>query len=125
MSFAIIETGGKQYKVSASKILEIEKLNAKVGQTIKFNNVLLLNDDKSTEIGNPKVEGAPSTLGFPISVLLSSFKSKTLLNLIVWPTLAFSFSISNILLADTLYCFPPVSIIANDIKSLFLNFNAI
>ena len=35
MSFAIIETGGKQYKVSASKILEIEKLNAKVGDTVK------------------------------------------------------------------------------------------
>ena len=34
MSFAIIETGGKQYKVTASKILEIEKLNAKVGETI-------------------------------------------------------------------------------------------
>ena len=48
MSFAIIETGGKQYKVSASKILEIEKLNAKVGETVKFKNVLLLNDDKST-----------------------------------------------------------------------------
>ena len=46
MSFAIIETGGKQYKVTASKILEIEKLNAKVGETIKFDNVLLLNDDK-------------------------------------------------------------------------------
>ena len=58
MSFAIIETGGKQYKVSTSKILEIEKLNAKVGQTIKFDNVLLLNDDKSTEVGSPKVEGA-------------------------------------------------------------------
>ena len=49
MSFAIIETGGKQYKVN-SKILEIEKLNAKV-ETIKFNNVLLLNDNKNTEIG--------------------------------------------------------------------------
>ena len=36
MSFAIIETGGKQYKVSASKILEIEKLNAKVGEIVKF-----------------------------------------------------------------------------------------
>ena len=43
MSFAIIETGGKQYKVSASKILEIEKLKVKVGETIKFKNVLLLN----------------------------------------------------------------------------------
>ena len=42
MSFAIIETGGKQYKVSASKILEIEKLDAKVGETIKFQNVQYL-----------------------------------------------------------------------------------
>ena len=58
MSFAIIETGGKKYKVSASKILEIEKLNAKVGETIKFKNVLLLNDDKTTEIGSPSVSGA-------------------------------------------------------------------
>ena len=58
MSFAIIETGGKQYKVSASKILEIEKLDVKVGETIKFQNVLLLNDDKTTEIGNPSIDGA-------------------------------------------------------------------
>ena len=58
MSFAIIETGGKQYKVSASKILEIEKLDAKIGETVKFNNVLLLNDDKTTEIGSPKIDGA-------------------------------------------------------------------
>ena len=42
MSFAIIETGGKQYKVSASKILEIEKINSKVGETIK--NCLSLDD---------------------------------------------------------------------------------
>ena len=58
MSFAIIETGGKQYKVSASKILEIEKLDAKVGETIKFKNVLLLNDNKNTEVGSPSVDGA-------------------------------------------------------------------
>ena len=58
MSFAIIETGGKQYKVSASKILEIEKLNAKVGETIKFKNVLLLNDNENTEIGSPSIDGA-------------------------------------------------------------------
>ena len=36
MSFAVIKTGGKQYKVTASKILEIEKLNAKVGQNYKI-----------------------------------------------------------------------------------------
>ena len=58
MSFAIIETGGKQYKVSASKILEIEKLDAKVGETVKFQNVLLLSDDKTTEVGSPSIDGA-------------------------------------------------------------------
>ena len=47
MSFAIFETGGKQYKASASKIIEIEKLEAEVGKTIQFKNVLLLNDSKN------------------------------------------------------------------------------
>ena len=74
MSFAIIETGGKQYKVSASKILEIEKLNAKVGETIKFNNVLLLNDDKNTEIGSPKIDGATVE-----AKLLDNVKDRTVL----------------------------------------------
>ena len=64
MSFAIIETGGKQYKVSTSKIIEIEKLDAKIGETIKFKNVLLLNHDKFTEIGNPSIDGAPWKLSF-------------------------------------------------------------
>ena len=58
MSFAIIETGGKQYKVSTSKILEVEKLDVKKGETIKFKNVLLLNDNNNTEIGNPSIDGA-------------------------------------------------------------------
>jgi large subunit ribosomal protein L21 len=74
MSFAIIETGGKQYKVSASKILEIEKLNAKVGETIKFQNVLLLNDDKTTEVGNPSVDGAMVE-----AKLLDNVKDRTVL----------------------------------------------
>ena len=58
MSFAIIETGGKQYKVSASKILEVEKLNIKAGTLVQFKNVLLLSDEKTTEIGNPIIDGA-------------------------------------------------------------------
>ena len=74
MSFAIIETGGKQYKVSASKILEIEKLNAKVGETIKFKNVLLLNDNNNTEIGNPSIEGATVE-----AKLLENVKDRTIL----------------------------------------------
>ena len=74
MSFAIIETGGKQYKVSTSKILEIEKLDAKKGETIKFKNVLLLNDNKITEIGNPSVEGATVE-----AKLLDNVKDRTIL----------------------------------------------
>ena len=74
MSFAIIETGGKQYKVSASKILEIEKLNAKVGETVQFKNVLLLNDDKTTEIGSPSISGATVE-----AKLLDNVKDRTVL----------------------------------------------
>ena len=74
MSFAIIETGGKQYKVSASKILEIEKLNAKIGETVKFKNVLLLNDDKNTEIGSPSISGATVE-----AKLLDNVKDRTVL----------------------------------------------
>ena len=74
MSFAIIETGGKQYKVSTSKILEIEKINAKKGETIKFNNVLLLNNDQNTEIGNPSIEGASVE-----AKLLDTVKDRTIL----------------------------------------------
>ena len=74
MSFAIIETGGKQYKVTASKILEIERLNAKVGDTVKFENVLLLNDDKNTEIGNPNISGATVE-----AKLLENVKDRTVL----------------------------------------------
>ena len=74
MSFAIIETGGKQYKVSTSKILEIEKLDVKKGETIKFQNVLLLNDNKNTEIGNPSIEGETVE-----AKLLDNVKDRTIL----------------------------------------------
>ena len=74
MSFAIIESGGKQYKVSASKILEVEKLDAKIGETIKFKNVLLLNDNTNTEIGSPNIEGATVE-----AKLLDNVKDRTVL----------------------------------------------
>jgi large subunit ribosomal protein L21 len=74
LSFAIIETGGKQYKVSASKILEVEKLNFKKGDIVKFKNVLLLNDNNKTEIGNPSVEGASVE-----AKLLDNVKDRTIL----------------------------------------------
>jgi len=74
MSFAIFETGGKQYKASASKIIEIEKLDSEKGKTIQFKNVLLLNDDKTTEIGNPNVDGA-----IVEAKLLDNVKDRTVL----------------------------------------------
>ena len=74
MSFAIIETGGKQYKVSASKILEIEKIDAEVGKIVKFKKVLLLNDDKNTEVGSPNIEGASVE-----AKLLENVKDRTIL----------------------------------------------
>ena len=58
MSFAVIETGGKQYKVSASNILKVERLNAQKGEKVEFKKVLLVNDDKTTEVGNPTISGA-------------------------------------------------------------------
>ena len=74
MSFAIFETGGKQYKASASKIIEIEKLDVEVGKIIQFKNVLLLNDSKTTEIGNPNVAGA-----IVEAKLLDNVKDRTVL----------------------------------------------
>ena len=58
MSFAVIETGGKQYKVSASNILKVEKLDIQKGKKVEFKKVLLVNDDKTTEVGNPTISGA-------------------------------------------------------------------
>jgi len=59
MSFAVIQTGGKQYKVKASDILKIEKLkNSKPESKIEFNEVLAYGDDKTLEVGSPLVKGA-------------------------------------------------------------------
>ena len=74
MSFAIIQTGGKQYKVSTSEILKIERLNDKEGKTVEFKNVLFLNDDKNTEIGNPNIQGAKVE-----ATILKNTKNKTIL----------------------------------------------
>jgi len=75
MSFAVIQTGGKQYKVSASEILKIERLNNnEEGKTVEFKNVLFLNDDKTTEIGNPNVQGAKVE-----ATILKNTRNKTIL----------------------------------------------
>ena len=74
MSFAVIQTGGKQYKVSASEILKIERLNDQEGKTVEFKNVLFLNDDETTEIGNPNIQGAKVE-----ATILKNTKNRTVL----------------------------------------------
>ena len=56
--FAVIKTGGKQYKVSAGDILKIERLTGDAGQQIDFQEVFMLGDDKTAKIGTPNVDKA-------------------------------------------------------------------
>ena len=59
MSFAVIKTGGKQYKVNAGEILKVELLReSKPEAKIVFKDVLAYGDEKSVEIGNPTIVGA-------------------------------------------------------------------
>ena len=57
MMFAVIKTGGKQYRVSAGDEFTVEKLAAEAGETIQFNEVLMLGGDE-TKLGAPLVDGA-------------------------------------------------------------------
>ncbi|MEK7479461.1 MAG: 50S ribosomal protein L21 [Patescibacteria group bacterium] len=56
--FAIIETGGKQYKVEVGKAIQVEKLPGEAGGALKFDKVLLLADEKGVRIGTPYIAGA-------------------------------------------------------------------
>tara|TARA_B100000029_G_scaffold353467_1_gene346137 strand:- start:1187 stop:1585 length:399 start_codon:yes stop_codon:yes gene_type:complete len=59
MSFAIIQTGGKQYKVKTGEILKVEKLdNIKSNSKIEFKEILAYGNDKTAELGSPKITGA-------------------------------------------------------------------
>ena len=59
MSYAIIKTGGKQYKVKAGEILKIERLeDSKLETKVEFKEILAYGDDKNIEVGAPTVDGA-------------------------------------------------------------------
>ena len=59
MSFAVIKTGGKQYKVKAGEIIKIERLEDSKPETkVEFKEILAYGDDKSIELGDPIVSGA-------------------------------------------------------------------
>lgn len=56
--YAVVKTGGKQYRVKAGDSIEVEKLPYEVGEQIELDQVLLVTDDTDTKIGQPLVEGA-------------------------------------------------------------------
>ncbi len=58
MAFAVIQTGGKQYKVSPGQKLKIEKLNVKEGENFVFDKILLIADGDDVKIGAPYLDGA-------------------------------------------------------------------
>ncbi len=79
--YAIIETGGKQYRVSEGDTLKVEKLDAEVGSTVEVDKVLVLKDDSGLKIGRPYVDGAKVLLkvdghGKGKKILVFRYKAK-------------------------------------------------
>jgi large subunit ribosomal protein L21 len=59
--YAIIETGGKQYRVSEGDVLRVEKLSADVGELVELDKVLVLSKDDGLQVGKPWLEGSKVT----------------------------------------------------------------
>ena len=75
MSYAVIQTGGKQYKVKAGEILKIEKFkDSKPDSKIEFKEILAYGDDKNIEVGSPLINGAKVEAN-----LLENGKNRTVL----------------------------------------------
>ena len=82
--FAVIQTGGKQYKVSLGDIVSIEKIKGdhKEGDTVTFDKVLMVDNGKDTTIGTPYIPGAAVTakikeIGKAKKVLVMKYKAKS------------------------------------------------
>lgn len=72
--FAIIKTGGKQYKVAPNDVIVVEKLSGKPEETIHFEEVLMISDEKGVKVGTPTVQGAKVS-----AVVLDQARSKKVL----------------------------------------------
>ncbi|KKQ85834.1 MAG: 50S ribosomal protein L21 [Parcubacteria group bacterium GW2011_GWF2_38_8] len=84
MKFAVIQTGGKQYKVSKDDVLSVEKITGKykTGDKISFDKVLLVDDGKNTTIGMPyikdaKVDAEITGIGRARKILVVKYKQKS------------------------------------------------
>ena len=55
--FAVVKTGGKQYRVSSGDVIKVEKLDCQAGETIQLSDVLMVGDEKGVKVGTPMLEG--------------------------------------------------------------------
>ena len=79
--YAIIESCGRQYKVSEGDVVFFEKLNAEEGKKVTFDNVILVSDDGKVQVGNPyvtgvKVEGKVVSHGKAKKIIVFKMKAK-------------------------------------------------
>ncbi len=78
-AYAVLETGGKQYRVCVGDTIEVELLDAEVGSDLELDSVVAVSDGKELKIGMPYVQGAKVTLtvvGHKRGVKLINFKKK-------------------------------------------------
>ena len=80
--YAIIKTGGKQYKVSEGDVITVEKLSANEGDAVVFDNVLTVVNDGDVKVGTPVVDGAKVTgkveaQGKAKKILVFKYKAKS------------------------------------------------
>jgi large subunit ribosomal protein L21 len=79
--YAVVETGGKQYRVQNGDVLRVELLNGEIGEEIILDKVLMKGKDDSVEIGKPYIEGASVkaeivSFGRNDKILVFKYKSK-------------------------------------------------
>ncbi|MBZ4682707.1 MAG: large subunit ribosomal protein [Fusobacteriaceae bacterium] len=73
--YAVIKTGGKQYKVAAGDKIRVEKINAELNQEVELNEVLLVANEGEVKVGKPFVEGAKV-----VATVLAQGKGKKVIN---------------------------------------------
>ena len=81
-NYAIIQTGGKQYRVQPGTSISVEKIEGDAGSTVEFDRVLLVSQDDQVSVGTPTVEGAKvvaevTEQGRGKKIIVLKYKSKT------------------------------------------------
>jgi large subunit ribosomal protein L21 len=79
--YAVIQTGGKQYRVTPGELVKVEKLQGKAGDAVTFEKVLLTSDGETVNVGNPylsdaKVEGRIARQGRDRKILVFKYKRR-------------------------------------------------